>query len=96
MIESRYPQLWQLILGYFNEDSDMWGNNVGEIVQRYRQESSAADQNLAMLDIDQFKRDNPNNMDLIFKREFGTQFNPELWGYTVDSFLDELKKLLQE
>ncbi|WP_206999974.1 contact-dependent growth inhibition system immunity protein [Trinickia mobilis] len=96
MIESRYPELWQLIRGYFNEDFDMWGSNVEEIVRCYRQEISVVTQNLIMREIEQFRKDNFNNMDLVFKREFGTQFDPELWGYNADSFLDELKRLLQE
>jgi hypothetical protein len=98
MTETRYPKLWQLILGYFNEDAGFRGEgeNVEEIARTYRRESSTATQNLFLLEIDQFKKDNISNIDGTFQKEFGGQFNPTLWKHSIESFLNELKRLLQE
>jgi hypothetical protein len=95
MAESRYPELWQLILGYFNEDSNEWGSDVEEIVRLFRRESIHPVQYSAILEIDKFKADNIN-LDAAFRNEFGGQFNPNLWGYTTASFLDEVKQLLEK
>jgi hypothetical protein len=71
MIESRYPELWQLILGYFNEDSNEWGEGVEEIIQLYKQESSLEMRRLIISEINKFNADGAGNVDAYFIEEFG-------------------------
>ena len=94
--DTRYQNLAQIIIGYFNEDFDLFGQTVEEIVACYKRDFPLSMQKSAIAEIDKFKNDNSGNFDFALRKEFGNQFNPKLWGYTVDSFLDELKRLLQE
>lgn len=93
--DTRYANLGQLIVAYFGEDSDLSGSNVAEIVACYKRESSQATCESVLREIDMFVRDNRLELDAGLTREFGNQFDPRLWGYTVDGFLDELARLLR-
>ncbi|MGF6859301.1 contact-dependent growth inhibition system immunity protein [Paraburkholderia sp. CI3] len=57
---------------------------------------STTDIDALISDIDSFKADYPETLDSEFKERFGRQFDPVLWGYTTDSLLDEVKRLLSE
>lgn len=96
MTDGRYPSLWHLMAGYFNEDFDMWGNSIQEIVACFKGESDKSFHEKVMEDITRFESENAGFLDSAFEREFGHQFGPELWGYTTTSFLEELKRLLME
>ncbi|SMG20999.1 contact-dependent growth inhibition system immunity protein [Paraburkholderia susongensis] len=94
--ESLYPNLNFLIHGYFNEDFDLWGNNVQEIVSCFKKESDKTLHKLVMDEIDRFKCDCSANLDEHFEEMYGFYVDPEAWGYTAASFLDEVKRLLSE
>ncbi len=50
-----------------------------------------------MEEIEKFKSENQGNIDAAFRDEFGDRLDFRAWGYaTTASFLDELKRLLQE
>jgi hypothetical protein len=36
------------------------------------------------------------DLDCAFERSYGSGFDPTLWGYTTESFLNELKRLMGE
>ncbi|MEX3895474.1 contact-dependent growth inhibition system immunity protein [Paraburkholderia sp. BR10954] len=90
----RYDDLDQLIGVYFNEDSDYWGNKIEELVRARASGCTPEMINAKVADIDRFKRDHAGNHGAAFEEEFGRQFDPTLWGHTVESFLDKLKRLL--
>lgn len=97
MNKSRYENLWNIIVGYFHEDFDLFGNNIREIMEYHRNASDESSRRLAVEEIDKFMSDNRGDLDTAFKNEFGNQLDFRLWGYpTIASFLDELKKLLQK
>jgi len=95
-IESPYPNLDFLIHGYFNEDFDLWGDNVPEIVSCFKKESDKSLHQLIIDEIDRFKLDHVVNLNENFEEIYGLYVDPEPWGYTTVSFLDELKRLLSE
>jgi len=95
-MSDRYPRLWEFIMGYFHEDYDLFGNSAHELMLHYKRNSSQETIDNVLLEIERFKSDNCDNFDYVFANEFRGQFVPESWGYTPGSFLDELKKLLQE
>ena len=94
--ESPYPHLDLLIHGYFNEDFDLWGDNVEEIVSCFKNESDQALHKLVIEDIDRFERDHSANLDGSFAEVYGLYVDPEPWGHTTASFFEELKRLLKE
>ncbi|GCB04858.1 contact-dependent growth inhibition system immunity protein [Ralstonia sp. SET104] len=97
MDESRYPELWQLIVCYFHEDYDLFGETMEEIVSSF---NADADDDLRMevvSQIDAFKIENDKNIDAAFVEIFGELGHIDMWGQKkVVPFLDELKRLLQK
>ncbi|MBC8731035.1 contact-dependent growth inhibition system immunity protein [Paraburkholderia sp. UCT2] len=91
-----YPELNQLFGVYLNEDFSYWGNTIKVIVGCYRRDSSRESLRNILVEIENFERENFSNLDDAFEEAYGSQFGPELWGYTTASFLDELKRLLSE
>ena len=97
MSDSRYENLWNIIVGYFHEDFDLFGQDIFEIMKYHKSVSDEATRRLAIEEIEKFKSENQGNIDAAFRDEFGEQLDFRGWGYaTTISFLDELKKLLQE
>ncbi|MGV2291955.1 contact-dependent growth inhibition system immunity protein [Trinickia sp. YCB016] len=93
--ESKYLNLWNIIVGHFHEDFDLFGQNIEEIISYHKSVSDASARAETIREIDEFKTDNQGNLDAALEREFGRQFDPKLWGHTTESFLDELKHLLK-
>ena len=97
MVEKdKYPELANFIENYFGEDFDLWGNTIPEIVDFYKRESEPSQHNLLINEINNFTNNNIDDLDRCFKEVYGLYFDPEPWGHTTSSFLNELKRLLQE
>jgi hypothetical protein len=96
MTAGKYENLEQLILGRFHEDFDLFGDAIQELVLSYKEGLSKDEVDATISEIDAFKIHNPDDLDSAFKNEFGYQCNPHLWGHTIASFLDELKRFLSE
>ncbi|WP_454766929.1 contact-dependent growth inhibition system immunity protein [Cupriavidus campinensis] len=95
MGQTTYPELWQFICGFFNQDYKLWGSNVDEIVQAYKDGTDSATHKEVILEIDRFKQDHLGRLDIAYRETFNDELDLDHWGYTVESFLDELKRLLQ-
>lgn len=91
----KYPHLWQLVVVYFGQDFDLFGDTVEEIVSCYRQDSTRSVLEATVREITKFKSDHAGNLDPAIRTTFEKQFNPEPWGYTAEGFLDELVRLLR-
>ncbi|HEY2024817.1 contact-dependent growth inhibition system immunity protein [Paraburkholderia sp.] len=90
----KYYDLGQLILGYFNEDFDYWGNTMEELVRACASGCTPDMINATVADIDRFKSDHAGNLDAAFEEEFGHHCNPTAWEQTTEAFLDKIKRLL--
>ena len=95
-VNEKYENLEQLILGRFHEDFDLFGDTIHELVWSYKEGRSKDEINATISDIDRFYFDNRDDLDAAFKKQFGYQCNPLLWGHTTASFLAELKRDLSE
>ncbi|MFT4065331.1 contact-dependent growth inhibition system immunity protein [Paraburkholderia sp.] len=80
---------------YFGQDFDLFGDTVPEIVSCYRRDESHRREDL-IREIGSFIGEHPKDLDAAFERDYGSAFDPESWGHTTASFLDELKRLLSE
>lgn len=96
MAKSPCPNLDQLMWGYFNEDFDIWGETVPEIVSKYKEGVTQSTMSAVVKEIEEFVSSNSEDLDSQFAIAYGAQFNPEPWGHTTASFLNELKRLLSE
>ncbi|MEX3858827.1 contact-dependent growth inhibition system immunity protein [Paraburkholderia sp. BR10923] len=96
MLSDRHPRMYELFGAYFNEDFDLWGNTISEIVSCYKNDSSTEYRKEIIDEINSFMNEHPSDLDSAFERDYGSGFDPNLWGHTTASFLDELKRLLSE
>lgn len=96
MVSARHPEMYQLFCCYLNEDSDLWGDTLPEIISCYKTDCPRESHLEMIREIDSFIREHPDNLDSAFETDYGRNFCPELWGYTTASFLEELKQLLSE
>ncbi|MBN3806386.1 hypothetical protein GXB81_25510 [Paraburkholderia sp. Ac-20336] len=94
MNEKSYPQFYVLFGGYLNQDSDLWGDTLEDVVSCYKRDSSPEEIAEALSEIDKFKKEAGESLDTKFYEAYGFNFNPVLWGYTTASFFDELKRIL--
>ncbi|WP_028226600.1 contact-dependent growth inhibition system immunity protein [Paraburkholderia ferrariae] len=96
MFPDRYPRMHEIFGAYFNQDFDLWGDTIPEIVACYKRDSPPDYHRELITEIDSFLDEHSKDLDSAFQRDCYSGFNPALWGYTTASFLDELKRLLGE
>ncbi|MBB5412997.1 hypothetical protein OKW30_006245 [Paraburkholderia sp. Clong3] len=94
MNEESYPQFYVLFGGYLNQDSDLWGDTLEQVVSCFKGDSSTEEIAETLREIDKYKKEAGENLDQKFYEDYGFNFHPKLWGYTTASFFDELKRLL--
>ncbi|KAB0633354.1 contact-dependent growth inhibition system immunity protein [Burkholderia latens] len=96
MLSTQRPHMYEIFGAYFNQDFDIWGNTIDEIVKCYKDDSTASDRSELILEIDQFIAEHPRDLESAFYANYNNGFDPVLWGYNAASFLEELKRLLAE
>ncbi|MBB5419875.1 hypothetical protein QF000_003127 [Paraburkholderia atlantica] len=96
MLSTRYPKMYQLFGAYLNEDFDIWGDTIPDIIACYKRDCPRESHLEMVHEINSFMSEHRDDLDSAFKNDYGRDFSPELWGYTTASFLDELKRLLSQ
>ncbi|WP_233800976.1 contact-dependent growth inhibition system immunity protein [Paraburkholderia sp. HP33-1] len=92
--ENFYPQFHVLFGAYLNQDSDLWGDTLEEVVSCFKRDSSPAQIQDTLAEIDKFEKETGKDLDQEFSDAYGNDFDPILWGYTTITFFDELKRIL--
>ncbi len=92
---SKYRYLDNLIYSYFNQDSDLDGDTMDDLVNAFRSSSSEQEKKSLIKDIQDFQSDNTDMMEQVFSEKYGFDVDPALWGHTAQSFLEELLRLLK-
>ncbi len=90
-----YQYLDNLICGYFNQDSDLDGDIMDELVNEFKSTNSEEQIGQLINDINSFLTDNAENTDNIFLEKYGFDVDPALWGHTAKTFLQEVLRLLK-
>ncbi|MCC8396599.1 hypothetical protein LJ656_28830 [Paraburkholderia sp. MMS20-SJTR3] len=88
--------MFQLFCCYLNEDSNIWGNTLPEILSCYKRDCPRESHLEMIREINLFINEHLDDLDSAFETDYGRNFSPELWGYTTLSFLEELKRILSE
>lgn len=92
---STYPHLDNLIYSYFNQDYDLDGSTIDELVNEFKSTNSEEQIGRLINDIRCFISDNTENTDQAFSEKYSFDVDPALWGHTANTFLDELLRLLK-
>ncbi|WP_238537934.1 contact-dependent growth inhibition system immunity protein [Paraburkholderia atlantica] len=88
--------MYEIFGAYLNQDYDLWGTTIPQIVCCYKEDSPREYHRELIDEIDQFMSEHPTDLDSAFEIEYDTGFSPTLWGYTTASFFEELKRLLRD
>ncbi|WP_255555329.1 contact-dependent growth inhibition system immunity protein [Trinickia mobilis] len=96
MKDNPYSELDQFLGICLSQDYDIFGSNLAEIVEYYKKTAEKNDIDKLIREVVQFKVDNFDDLDNVFDATYGREVSIQAWGYTTASFLDELKRLLQE
>jgi hypothetical protein len=91
-----YPELDQLFGAYFNQDFELWGETIEQIVAAYMDGATMDRREALLKEIDSFTQDHPGDLDAAFSARYGFDFDPAPWGHTTLSFLQRLQQLLRE
>ncbi|MCC8391208.1 hypothetical protein LJ656_01290 [Paraburkholderia sp. MMS20-SJTR3] len=93
--DNSYRQFYTLFGAYLNQDSDMWGDTLAEVVVSFKKDSTPRQLEATLVEIDKFKEEAGIHLGEIFHEAYGFDFNPILWGYSsTNHFFDDLKKIL--
>lgn len=90
-----YPHLRAFLGGWFNQDFDLAGETLEEIVSAYNAASSRADAQGVRSDIEAFMQDARDDLDDAFARTFRPDVDPHGWGMTTREWLARIRDLLK-
>ncbi|RQV09986.1 hypothetical protein DF047_10335 [Burkholderia cenocepacia] len=90
----KYPRLFNLLGSYLGQDSELWGNTFDEIITCYKNDSTPEESLELLHEIDLFQERFGPDLDEVFLKAYGHDFNPRLWGFTTASFFDALRTSL--
>jgi hypothetical protein len=90
---STFPELDQLFGVYFNQDFELWGDTIEEIVAAYSKDMSSERRGGLHHEIDTYIQAHPSDLDNAFAARYGFDFDPAPWGHTTLSFLRRLQEL---
>jgi hypothetical protein len=81
---------------YFNQDFDLWGDTIEEVVGSYREGTSSEQREALRNQIDRFIDTHSARLDDALSERYGFDFSPEPWGHTALSFLREVQRLVAD
>lgn len=90
-----YQYLDNLICGYFNQDSDLDGDTMNEIVNEFKSTHSKEQTDQLINDIQSFMTESSGNIEKLFMEKYGFDVDPSLWEHTATTFLEEVLRLLK-
>jgi hypothetical protein len=94
--EVEYPNLRLLFDGYLNQDYDLYGATYADVVRAYRSEIDEGMRLEAIAEVERFQARHQLDLARAFEANFEREISNTSRGYTAQSFLDELKRLLSE
>ncbi|MDH5325572.1 MAG: contact-dependent growth inhibition system immunity protein [Gammaproteobacteria bacterium] len=87
-----YQNLDNLIFSYFNQDFDLGGDSIEEIVKGFNSSHTEEQRNQVRQEIQAFMAG--DNVESVFEEKYGFDVDPALWGHTAKSFLEKLLALI--
>ena len=94
-IKSDYPRLDHFFGAYLNQDYQLSGDTIEEVVDSYMQDTSAEHHSELSDEITRFCRAHPDDLDAALSASYGFHFDPSLWEHTAASFFQLVQRLLK-
>ena len=76
-----------LMGAYFNQDYDLYGETIEEVMDSYLSSEGADKAKGLIIDCANFAKDHPD-VEVTFDELYGFDFKPARWGITAQQFLD--------
>ena len=93
---STFPELDQLFGVYFNQDFELLGDTIEEIVAAYSKDMSGERRSALHREIETYLKAHPSDLDSAFTARYGFDFDPAPWGHTTLSFLRRVQELTSD
>jgi hypothetical protein len=94
-IKSDYPRLDHFFGAYLNQDYQLSGDTIEEVVESYMRDTPSERHRDLSNEIDRFCLAHPDNLDAALSASYGFHFDPALWDHTAASFFQLVQRLLQ-
>ena len=84
---SKFPELDELFGVYFNQDFDLWGDTIEEIVAAYSKDTIRERRDALHNEVDIYVEAHPSDLDSAFTARYGFDFDPAPWvhGYRANA-----------
>jgi hypothetical protein len=92
----KYPDLENLIGAYLHQDYAYYADTIEGVIEAYKEDATAEQVQRVRVDIANFLQDHQGKLDQAFDAVLDVDFNPRLWDLTVETFLKNLDRQLQE
>lgn len=92
----RYSQLDHLMAGYLNQDFELFGSTIEDVVICFMKENAKSDWCRLIEDIENFKKSHSSTLDKSFLDIYGLSFDPSLWRISTSTFFDKVKSTLSK
>jgi hypothetical protein len=92
---SEYPELDHLFGAYLNQDYDLSGDTIEEVVRSYMQGTSGENHRRMLDEIAKFTLAHSQELDEALLARYGNDFDAALWGHTAASFFQLVESLLR-
>jgi ABC-type multidrug transport system fused ATPase/permease subunit len=73
---SQFPELDRLFGAYFNQDFELWGDTIEEVVAAYKEGASRQRCAALRAEIEIFIEAHPSDLDSVFATRYGLDFDP--------------------
>lgn len=96
MGEKKYPNLQLLFDAYLNQDYDLHGETIAEVIRVYCTDLDETMRRAVTAEIDSWMQEHRQDLASAFEARFEQEISITSHGYTAQSFLNELKRVLSE
>jgi hypothetical protein len=94
-VKADYPRLDNFFGAYLNQDYQLSGETIEEVVDTYTQDTSAEYRKELSDEIARFCRAHSHDLDAALSASYGFHFDPALWDHSAASFFELVQRLLQ-
>jgi hypothetical protein len=96
MAETDYPNLQLLVDAYLNQDYDLHGETIADVLRVYRDDLNEEMRRAAVAEVEEWSFAHRQDMASAFESFFEREISVTSHGYKAQSFLDELKRVLSQ
>jgi hypothetical protein len=91
---ANFPHLDHLIKSYFHQDYDLIADDIEGLIEDFNNTTPRADRDATRIDIERYLEAHNKTLEQDFRRVYGFDVDPALWGLSTEAFLTKLSGLI--